>query len=51
MQNKLNNGAQEFWLLARRDEGAYPQRSATEEQRSQRPKEPAQLFNLFCMAS
>src|SRR5205823_5193707 len=26
-----------IWLLARRDEGAYPQRSVTEEQRSQKP--------------
>src|SRR6266568_3190413 len=26
-----------IWLLARRDEGAYPQRSVTEEQQSQKP--------------
>src|SRR5438067_1644949 len=29
----------EFWPAARRDEGAYPQRSVSEEQRSRRPKD------------
>src|SRR5437016_13344613 len=30
-------GLHRIWLLARRDEGAYPQRSVTEEQQSQMP--------------
>ncbi len=49
--------AQEFWPLARRDEGAKPKHSATrrrrepgctgDKQRRQRPKEQAGLLPLF----
>jgi hypothetical protein len=39
--------AQEFWRLARREQGAYPQRSVTSEQRRQPPKEPARMLKLF----
>lgn len=47
IQNKMDVCGQEFWPLARRDEEAYPRRSVTEAQRSQRSKEPAQMFMLF----
>src|SRR5262245_40112908 len=36
-----------FWRLARREEGAYPQRSVTDEQRSQAPKRLAGRRWLF----
>ena len=39
--------AQGFWRWARRNEGAYPQRSVTEAQRSPASKEQARLHRLF----
>jgi hypothetical protein len=43
--------AQEFWLAARRWRGAYPIGSATSDQRSPQPKEPARMLNLFFLES
>src|SRR6266516_5476534 len=39
-----------IWLLARRDEGAYPQRSVTEEQQSQKPNAAQPDGRHVCLA-
>ena len=45
-RNKIYKMTPGFWRLARRERGAYPQRSGTSEQRRQRPKRPANLSQL-----
>jgi hypothetical protein len=46
-QNEIAIDAPVFEWLARRSEGAYPQRSVTEEQRSQPLKDQADLAISF----
>ena len=50
-RNNMIHGAQEFCRQPRRDEGAYPQRSVTEEQRWMAVKGQADCVMFFLDAS